>query len=81
MQKKREWAAESNRKLPHLFTPDKTATLVPEFEVEDLTSTELQPGSCACSEGPTLVQNTLMMTSLSGHNIKNPFENPDGTDI
>ena len=33
---KREWAAESNGKLPHLFIPSKTATLVPELEVEDL---------------------------------------------
>ena len=32
----REWGAESNRKLPHLFIPSKTATLVPEFVVEDL---------------------------------------------
>ena len=34
---KREWGAESNRKLPHLFIPSKTATLVHEFAVEDLT--------------------------------------------
>ena len=33
---KREWGAESNGKLPHLFIPGKTATLVPEFVVEDL---------------------------------------------
>ena len=33
---KREWGAESNGKLPHLFIPSKTATVVPEFEVEDL---------------------------------------------
>ena len=33
---KREWGAESNGKLPHLFIPSKTATLVPEFTVEDL---------------------------------------------
>ena len=32
----REWGAESNGKLPHLFIPSKTATLVPEFTVEDL---------------------------------------------
>ena len=35
---KREWGAESNGKLPHLFIPSKTATLVPEFAVEDLPS-------------------------------------------
>ena len=33
---KREWGAESNGKVPHLFIPSKTATLVPEFVVEDL---------------------------------------------
>ena len=33
---KREWSAESNGKLPHLFIPSKSGTLVPEFEVEDL---------------------------------------------
>ena len=33
---KREWGAESNGKLPHLLNPSKTATLVPEFAVEDL---------------------------------------------
>ena len=33
---KREWGAESNGKLPHLFIPSKTATHVPEFAMEDL---------------------------------------------
>ena len=33
---KRDWGAEINIKLPHLFIPSKTATLVPEFVVEDL---------------------------------------------
>ena len=32
---KREWGAESNGKLPHLFIPNKTATLVSEFAMED----------------------------------------------
>ena len=40
---KREWCAESNGKLPHLFIPGKTVTLVPEFAVVDLPSAELQP--------------------------------------
>ena len=31
-----EWGAESNGKLPHLFIASKTATLIPEFAVEDL---------------------------------------------
>ena len=33
---KREWGAESNDKVPHLFIHSKTATLFPEFVVEDL---------------------------------------------
>ena len=33
---KREWGAENNGKLPHLFISSKTATLVPEFAMEDL---------------------------------------------
>ena len=35
---KREWGAESNGKLPHLFIPSKTATKVPEFAMKDLHS-------------------------------------------
>ena len=33
---KREWDVESIGKLPHLFIPSKTAILVPEFAVGDL---------------------------------------------
>ena len=33
---------ESHRKLPHLFIPSKTATLVPEVAVKDLPLAELQ---------------------------------------
>ena len=33
---KREWGAESNGKLSHIFIPSKTASLVPEFAVEGL---------------------------------------------
>ena len=33
---KRERGAESNGKLPNLIIPSKSATLVPEFAVEDL---------------------------------------------
>ena len=33
---KGEWGAERKGKLPHLFIPSKTATLVPEFVVKDL---------------------------------------------
>ena len=39
----RDWGAESNGKLLHYSMPGKTATLVREFAVEDLTSAELQP--------------------------------------
>ena len=35
-EREREWGAESNGKLPHLFIANKTATLFPEFAVEDL---------------------------------------------
>ena len=33
---KREWGAESNGKLLHLFIPSKSQTMVPGFVVEDL---------------------------------------------
>ena len=33
---KSEWDAESNGKLPHIFILSKTATLIPESVVEDL---------------------------------------------
>ena len=33
---KREWGGDSNGKLPHLFIPSKTVTLVPEFAVKYL---------------------------------------------
>ena len=36
LKRERERGAEINGKLPHLFIPSKTATLVPEFAVEDL---------------------------------------------
>ena len=32
----REWGVERNGKLPYLLIPSKTATLIPEFAVEDL---------------------------------------------
>ena len=57
---KREWGAESNGKLPHLFIPTKTATLVPEFAVEDLHSQNCSLGSYVCSEGPALGQNNVI---------------------
>ena len=39
---KREWGAESNGNLLYLLITGKTAALVPEFAVEDLSSAELQ---------------------------------------
>ena len=33
---KRDWGAESNGKVSHLFIPGKTAALIPEFAMEDL---------------------------------------------
>ena len=33
---KGEWGAKSNGKLPHLFIPNKNATFLTEFAVEDL---------------------------------------------
>ena len=55
---KREMCAESNRKLPHLIIPGKTADLVPEFALEDLPLSKLQPWFLHCNEGPTLEQNS-----------------------
>ena len=34
---KSKWGAENNGKLPYLFIPSKTATLVPEFGMKDPT--------------------------------------------
>ena len=39
---KRDWGAESNGKIPHLFIPSKTLALLTEFVMEDLPSAELQ---------------------------------------
>ena len=54
----REWGAESNGKLPHLFIPSKTATLVPEFVIEDL------PSGRTAALVPEFGQNTLIMMNL-----------------
>ena len=60
---KREWGAETNGKLPHLFILSTTAALVPEFAVEDLPliRTAAFVRDCA-SERPSLGQNTWKMT-------------------
>ena len=62
---KREWGAESNGKLPHLFIPSKTATLVPDFAVEDLPlgrTTALAP-EFAVKDLP--LGRTLMMMNIT----------------
>ena len=56
---KRRVGCGKQRKLPHLFIPSKTETLVPEFAMEDLSlgrTAALVPEFC--SERPTLGQNT-----------------------
>ena len=57
----REWGAENNGKLPHLFMPSKTATSVPDLQWKTCLWTELNLGSCVCTERPSLGQNTLVM--------------------
>ena len=58
---KREWGAESNGKLSHLFIPSKTATLVPEFVVEDLPLNRIATlVPRVCSECSALGQNILI---------------------
>ena len=62
---KREWGAESNGKLLHLFIPSKVATLVPVFAVEELSLGQIcNLGSCVCSEIPALGQNALIMMMM-----------------
>ena len=57
---KREWGAESNWKLPHLFIPSKPTNLVPSLRWKTCHYAKLQ----AYIEGPTLGQNTLMMMMM-----------------
>ena len=59
---KREWGAGSYRKLPHLFIPSKTVTLVLEFAVEGLPlGTTAALVSEFAVERPALGQNTMTM--------------------
>ena len=56
---KTEWDAESNGKVSHVFIPSETATLVPEFAVEDLPlgrTAALEP-EFSRSERPVLGEN------------------------
>ena len=62
---KREWGAERNGKLPHLFIHSKTATLVALFAVEDLPfgrTAALVP--VFSSEKPALEQKTLLIFNI-----------------
>ena len=61
---RREWDAESNRKLLQLFIPGKIATLFPEFLVEDLPlgrTAALVPGFVV---EDLLFGRTLMMVTM-----------------
>ena len=62
--RKREWGAESNGKLPQLFIPSKTATLVPEFAVEDLPLDRTATLLSAFADLP-LGRTLMMMMSLT----------------
>ena len=56
---KREWGAESNGKLPHLFIPPKTAALVPAFAVKDMFL------------GRTLMMMMMSLLLTLGHSLTN----------
>ena len=62
---KERLGCKKQRKLPHLFIPGKTATLVPEFAVEIFPRQNCRLCSCACSEEPALGQNSLMMMIIT----------------
>ena len=61
---KKVWGSKSNRKLPHLFIPSKSTTLVPEFAVEELSSgrTEALVHEFAVRDLP--LGRTLMMMTI-----------------
>ena len=58
---KRKWGSENNGIYRTYSIPGKTVALVPGFAVKDLPLENYSLGSCACSEGPALGQNTLMI--------------------
>ena len=76
--------AESKGKLPHILIPSKTATLVPEFAVEDLPLDRIFfLGSCTCSERSVLVVvgfktlfNILGHQRRFRHRVKSPTNFP-----
>ena len=57
----REWGAESNGKLSHLFIPNKTAARFLSLRWKTCLRQNCSIGPCSCSKSPVLVQNTLMM--------------------
>ena len=63
---KREWRSESNGKLPYLFISSKTATLVPEFAVEDLPLDRTSNLVTAFAVKDLPLGRTLMMMNING---------------
>ena len=61
---KREWGAESNGKLPHQFIPVKLQPWFLSLQWKTCLLKKSSLGSCSCSEGPVLEQNTLMMVMM-----------------
>ena len=69
---KREWAAESNGKLPHLFIPSKTATLVPKF------AKELPLGRTAALVPQFAVKNLPLGRTLDDDGVRVEFGGVNG---
>ena len=65
---KREWGAEGNGSYHTYSSPGKTAALVPKFVVACLWQ-NCSLGSCTCSEGPAIGQNTMMMMMMMNDKI------------
>ena len=74
---KREWGAESNGKLPHLFIPSKTATYVPEFVMEDLPLGRIAALVPEFAVKDLALGRTLMMMMMMI--LKSSFENRENT--
>ena len=67
---KREWGAESNGRIPHLFIPSKNGTKVPEFAVEDLPLGRIAALVPAFAVKDLLLGKTLMMMMIIVNKIK-----------
>ena len=61
---KREWDAENNGKLPHLFISSETTTWVPEFAMEDLTLGRIAALVPEFAVKDLLLGRTLMMMMM-----------------